>query len=88
MTAVYTYTARSDSGVFVSGSLEADSNDAALAHLRTRSLFVTSLERAETLPGLATRALAWGTVDPSAKVSFFRSFATMIGAGVQMQRSP
>ncbi len=87
MSVLYAYTARSDAGRFVAGSFVADSVEAALDHLRSRSLFVTSLERAETVRGAATSALALGTIDPAAKVSFFRSFATLIGAGVSMQRA-
>lgn len=87
MSGVYAYTARSEGGAFVAGTLAAESPDAALAHLQTRALYVTSLEGTGTLKGAATGALILPFLDPGARVSFFRSFATMIGAGVAMRRA-
>ena len=87
MSSVFNYTARNEGGSFVAGSLQADTLNAALAHLRSRALFVTSLEPEDTVRGFATAALGLGAFDSNAKVTFFRSFATLIGAGVQMRRA-
>lgn len=85
--ALYYYTARDAEGLPVRGALEATSGDTALASLRTRALFVTSLTSACSARGLLTSRLHAGTVRKGALVAFFRSFATLIGAGVPMRRA-
>ena len=87
MTALFAYTARSDEGRFVAGSLEAESRDAALAHLRTRALFVTSLSRSQSPSGVVGSLFAAWPVSAAARTAFFRSFATLIRAGVPIRRS-
>jgi type IV pilus assembly protein PilC len=87
MASLYAYTARSAEGRFVVGSLQAENRDQALAHLRTRTLFVTSL----TQPGSASGVLgsivtAW-PVSEEARTAFFRSFATLIRVGVPIRRA-
>ncbi|HEY8296755.1 MAG TPA: type II secretion system F family protein [Candidatus Baltobacteraceae bacterium] len=84
---LFYYTARDVRGAFVRGSVEAVSDATALASLRTRALFVTSLERAGTARGTLVGALQFGSVKQAALVAFFRSFATLLSAGVAMRRS-
>lgn len=84
---VYAYTARSNDGRFVAGSMLADSSDQVLAHLRTRALFVTSLETQTTLRGAVTSACTAMPVSASARLGLFRSLATLIKAGVPLRRA-
>jgi type IV pilus assembly protein PilC len=85
MSAQFRYTARTAAGERVRGSIEAPSVEAVLAGLRTRALFVTSVER-ETI---VRRALSLNVGRPSrrALLAFFRSFSTLIRAGVPMRRA-
>ncbi|MBV8367335.1 MAG: type II secretion system F family protein [Candidatus Eremiobacteraeota bacterium] len=85
MSAQFRYTARTAAGERVRGSIEAPSVEAVLAGLRTRALFVTAVER-ETI---VRRALSLNVGRPSrrALLAFFRSFSTLIRAGVPMRRA-
>jgi type IV pilus assembly protein PilC len=85
MPAIYHYTARAADGTFVSGSIEAESAQAALTHLRSRSLFITSLELAQTVRGAVASALTLFPIDAKTNVALFRAFSTLIGAGVPMR---
>ena len=87
MSALFAYTARSADGHFVAGSLEAESLASALAQLRARPLFVTSIAPNDSVQGVAGAALYAWPVAPRARVAFFRSFATLIRAGVPLRRS-
>ncbi|HET9097713.1 MAG TPA: type II secretion system F family protein [Candidatus Baltobacteraceae bacterium] len=87
MASLYYYTARDLNGAFVRGSLEAGTPSAALADLRTRALYVTSLESAASTRGTIAAALQFGGVSQKSVVTFFRSFATLVRAGVPMRRS-
>jgi type IV pilus assembly protein PilC len=87
MPSLYYYTARDMQGAFVRGSLEASSTSAALANLRTRALYVTSLEDAASARGTIAAALHIGGVSKNSLVTFFRSFSTLVRAGVPMRRS-
>ncbi|MGZ3508895.1 MAG: type II secretion system F family protein [Vulcanimicrobiaceae bacterium] len=84
---LFYYTARNAEGAMVKGSIEAADDANALASLRTRALYVTSLERAGTARGSLAAAFQFGVTKRSALVAFFRSFATLLGAGVPMRRS-
>jgi type IV pilus assembly protein PilC len=84
---LFYYTARSSEGALVRGSIEAPNDVNALASLRTRALFVTSLERADSTRGTVAAFLHVVPVKRSALVAFFRSFATLLAAGVPMRRS-
>ena len=84
MAILFAYTARNAEGRFVTGSFEAESSDDALAHLRMRALFVTSISSAASIPG--TLIAAW-PVSSAARVAFFRSFAVLIHAGVPIRRA-
>lgn len=84
---LYYYTARNAEGQAVRGSLQASGGDAALASLRTRALFVTSLTSARSVTGVLTAGLQLGRIRHGALVAFFRSLATLISAGVPMRRA-
>lgn len=87
MSSLYYYTARDESGAFVRGSLEAGNTSAALASLRTRALYVTSLENGSSARGAIAAALQIGGVSRKSTVSFFRAFSTLVRSGVPMRRS-
>lgn len=87
MASLFAYTARSVEGRFVAGSFEAPTREAALAHLRARTLFVTSIAHERSAQGLLGTLLAGGPISQRARVGFVRSFATMIGAGVPIRRA-
>ncbi len=87
MGSMYAYTGRSSQGRFVAGTLRAENRDQALAHLRMRSLFVTSLGEAGSTRGVAGTLATLRPLSESARTTFFRSFAAMIGAGVPIRRA-
>lgn len=87
MGALYYYTARSTEGLQVRGSIEAPTQGAALANLRTRSLFVTAIEEAATVRGALAAALHVGPPSHKHLVACFRCFATLVRAGVPIRRS-
>ncbi len=83
----YRYVARTPAGETVRGSMSAASDDAALASLRTRALFVTTLARESRLARTVGRSFHAGAPSRRALLVFFRSFATLIRAGVAMRRA-
>lgn len=87
MSQIYYYRAREVNGAVVRGSLQAGTATAALSSLRTRSLYVTSLESAATPRGAIGATLQIGGVSLRGLVTFFRSFSALIHAGVSMRRS-
>jgi type IV pilus assembly protein PilC len=82
---LYRYSARSIEGEVVRGSIEAPSVEDVLAALRTRALFVTRVERESRW----IRPAGWtfGLPKRRALLTFFRSFATLIRAGVPIRRA-
>jgi len=84
---LFAYTARNGEGRFVAGSLQAENRGQALAHLRTRSLFVTSLTQPGTAYGVVGSMLTAWPVSATARTVFFRAFATLIRAGVPIRRA-
>lgn len=85
MSAVFYYAGRSAEGRLVRGTVEAPSRDAAAAQLRARSLCLTSLESGDRPVGaLARIALRLRRPSP-ARATLFRSFATLIGAGISVR---
>jgi type IV pilus assembly protein PilC len=84
---VYRYTARSVDGERVRGSMEAPSVEAVLARLRTRALYVTAVDRETALARTLGRPLHLGAPSRRALLAFFRSFSTLIRAGVPMRRA-
>ena len=83
----YRYTARDAAGEQIRGSMEAPSIEAVLASLRTRALFVTSVDRETLLASTVGRSLHVGAPSRRALLTFFRSFSTLIRAGVPMRRA-
>ena len=83
----YRYVARTSSGDRVRGSVVAADREAAIAGLHGRSLYITAVERRR--PWNTDLHVTWRFGAPSgrARVTFFRSFATLIRAGVAMRRS-
>jgi type IV pilus assembly protein PilC len=81
----FRYTARTAAGAVVRGRLNAGDAESAAAGLRRRALFVTSLApvkaRARDVRRLRPGG-GWGR----ARVAFFRSFATLVRAGVPLRR--
>ena len=85
--AQYRYAARTTAGELVRGSMQAPSVDAVLANLRTRALFVTAVDRETALARTLGRSLNLGRPSRRALLAFFRSFSTLIRAGVPMRRA-
>jgi type IV pilus assembly protein PilC len=85
--AQYRYAARTAAGELVRGSMEAPSADAVLASLRTRALFVTSVDRESALARTLGRPLHLGRPSRRALLGFFRSFSTLVRAGVPLRRA-
>ena len=83
----YRYTARDAAGEAVRGIMEAPSVDAVLASLRTRALFVTAVDRETLFARAVGRSLHIGRPSRRALLAFFRSFSTLIRAGVPMRRA-
>ncbi len=84
--ATFRYTARTVDGEIVRGSMEAIDADNVLSALRTRALFVTAIDRESQIARRLGRSLSIGGVSRKSLLAFFRSFATLIRAGVSMQR--
>ncbi|HTD32235.1 MAG TPA: type II secretion system F family protein, partial [Candidatus Elarobacter sp.] len=84
---LYRYAARTAAGEPVRGTMEAPSADAVLASLRTRALFVTAIEREAAVARAVLRSLNLGRPSRRALLAFFRSFSTLIRAGVPMRRA-
>lgn len=84
---LYYYTARAQDGRGVAGTLRVESPRDAVARLRSRGLFVTSLANARSTGGwiAALRTLrisrGWGTTRA------MRSLAVLVGSGVSLRRS-
>lgn len=85
--ALFRYTARSADGALVRGTMEASDPTAVLAALRTRALFVTAVERESAVARTVGRSLRVGAPRHKALLGFFRSFSTLIRAGVAMRRA-
>jgi type IV pilus assembly protein PilC len=85
--ALYRYTARSEEGQLVSGSMAAQSTREALAHLRSRGLVVTSLADMATSKGRVLAALQVGHARRSAIASCLRSLAVLVGSGIALRRA-
>jgi type IV pilus assembly protein PilC len=85
--ALYRYAARTAAGELVRGTMEAPSADAVLASLRTRALFVTAVDREPAAMRALGRPLRLGRPSRRALLAFFRSFSTLIRAGVPMRRA-
>jgi type IV pilus assembly protein PilC len=84
---LYAYIARGGDGTRCSGTIEADSVESAAAHLRARSLLITSLERLR-IAGKAAHFVGgqFGSVRRARSI-FLRSFAVLIRGGVAIRRA-
>jgi type IV pilus assembly protein PilC len=81
----YQYTARTAAGAVVRGQLNATDVENAVAGLRRRALFVTAVEPTRRW----NREFRWPRSRSSSgrsRVAFFRSFATLVRAGVPIRR--
>jgi type IV pilus assembly protein PilC len=87
MSTVYSYTARSAKGAVVAGSLSATTREHALAHLRTRALFVTSLHEFSSLRGRCAHPLLLVPAPARERVTFTRALAALLSAGVPLRRA-
>jgi type IV pilus assembly protein PilC len=83
----YRYAARTAAGELVRGCMQAPSAEAVLASLRTRALFVTAVDRETALARTLGRSLNVGRPSRRALLAFFRSFSTLVRAGVPMRRA-
>ena len=87
MDALYYYTARSMQGEFLRGSIQANCESAALASLKTRALFVTSIAPSTAARSTFAAALQIGPVSQKHLVALFRALATLVDAGVPIRRA-
>lgn len=85
--ALYRYAARTAEGERIRGSMQAPSADHVVAALRSRTLFVTAIEPESALRRAVGRTLNLGGPSRRAMLTFFRSFSTLIRAGVSMRRA-
>jgi type IV pilus assembly protein PilC len=83
----FRYVARTAAGERVRGTLVAADRDAAIAGLQGRALFVTTVERARAWNGGARLSFGFGAPTNRSRIAFFRSFSTLIRAGVAMRRA-
>ncbi|MEO7040560.1 MAG: type II secretion system F family protein [Candidatus Elarobacter sp.] len=67
--------------------MEAASPDVVLDRLRTRALYVTAIDRETALAGTILRSLRIGGPPRRALLAFFRSFSTLIRAGIPLRQA-
>jgi type IV pilus assembly protein PilC len=79
------YTARTATGAVVRGRLDAADVESAVAGLRRRALFVTAVEQ-KRFWNRDLRGLRGAGGSSRARTAFFRSFATLVRAGVPIRR--
>lgn len=84
---LYRYAARTASGERVIGSMHARSIEQVVAALHARALVVTGVAPETGLRRALGRAFNLGTPSRPAMLAFYRSFATLIRAGVPMHRA-
>ena len=81
----FRYSARTAGGARITGSLSAADRESAVAGLRSRALFVTSVEP-KRIWHYDFRLPHPGAGSERSRVAFFRSFATLVRAGVPLRR--
>jgi type IV pilus assembly protein PilC len=85
---MFHYTARTVDGELVRGSMQAGDVRGVLDLLRSRALFVTAVNAENELADRLGRALRIGGASShTALRAFFRSFATLVRAGVSIQQA-
>jgi len=67
--------------------METPNRGAVLSRLRTRALFVTAVDRESARGARLKRSLRFGIVSQRALLTFFRSFSTLLRAGVSIRNS-
>ena len=87
MSVHYRYAARTAAGEPVRGSMAAPSVEMVLASLRSRALFVTAIDRESAVVATLGRPLQLARPARRALLAFFRSFSTLMRAGVPMRRA-
>jgi type IV pilus assembly protein PilC len=83
----FRYRARTAIGDLVDGQMQARDRETVAALLRSRALFVTAIERETPVRRSIVRLFAIGRVRQTSLLTFFRSFATLLRAGVAMRRA-
>lgn len=83
---LYAYQARDEGGRAFHGSMKARSRESALASLRGRSLYVTSLRVRAIQSGPLAQAFA-APISAQVHAAFFRALATMLCAGIALHRA-
>ena len=88
---IFTYEAQNQQGHTISGSLQAETEEAAVAQLRAHGYWVTRLSAAAGPAAAPIRPSLWPTLFPAVKkgdlVLAFRQLATMVGAGMSLFQS-
>jgi type IV pilus assembly protein PilC len=82
---IFEFKAKDNLGVEKSGSVEAQSKDAALSLLQNQNLIVVSIK--ERNPSIIESLVSFGGVGKDDLVEFSRQFATMINSGLTITRS-
>jgi type IV pilus assembly protein PilC len=83
----YAYQARNIEGGAIAGSMVADSTEAVVARLRARALYVTWVGESTSLRARASNVRALGSPGKEPLATFFRAFATLLGAAMPIQRA-
>ncbi len=83
----YSYQARNVEGAAVSGAMVADSTEAVVARLRARALYVTWIGESTSLRARAERFRSERGPGREPLATFFRAFATLLGAAMPIQRA-
>jgi type IV pilus assembly protein PilC len=86
-TRTFHYSARTQEGELVRGSMQAPDAGSVLDLLRSRALFVTAVDAESQVAERLGRVLRVGGVTRAGLLTFFRSFATLVRAGVSIQRA-
>ncbi|HEX3468895.1 MAG TPA: type II secretion system F family protein [Candidatus Elarobacter sp.] len=85
--ALYRYAARTAGGERIRGTMQAPSADQVAAALRSRALLVTAIEAESVWQRAVGRTVNFGRPSRRVMLAFFRSFSTLIRAGVAMRRA-
>ena len=81
----FLYTGRTAEGHRVRGEIQAASRSAAVLQLHARSFFITGLETRSEVAGKSASVRLRLPRPSRARGTFFRSFATLVGAGVPLR---
>lgn len=84
---IFHYTARTESGAPVNGTIRVGSRLDGIRRLHERHLFVTSMEVAGTIRAACTFALLHRGPRRSSRIAFMRSLSTLVAAGTPLLRA-